>query len=100
MALLLGLVQQEPARVADVLTDWSGDGAVDHEALVAEIEAFVEQYRGLPLRQLKLAALLSDVVAILRHHQKRHHRCLGWRPSALECDLVWPCQAKDRLRCR
>jgi len=35
---------------------------------VAEIEAFVEQYRGLPLRQLKLAALLSDVVAILRHH--------------------------------
>ena len=69
MALLLGLVQQEPARVADVLTDWSGDGAVDHEALVAEIEAFVEQYRGLPLRQLKLAALLSDVVAILRHHR-------------------------------
>ncbi|MEO0003130.1 MAG: hypothetical protein RLZZ22_822 [Pseudomonadota bacterium] len=68
MALLLGLVQQEPARVADVLTDWSGDGAVDHEALVAEIEAFVEQYRGVPLRQLKLAALLSDVVAILRHH--------------------------------
>jgi len=69
MDLLLGLVQQEPARVADVLTDWSGDGAVDHEALVAEIEAFVEQYRGLPLRQLKLAALLSDVVAILRHHR-------------------------------
>lgn len=68
MALLLGLVQQEPARVADVLTDWSGNAAVEHETLVAEIEAFVVQYRGVPLRQLKLAALLSDLVAILRHH--------------------------------
>ncbi|MDD2729548.1 AarF/UbiB family protein [Malikia sp.] len=69
MALLLGLVQQEPARVADVLNDWSGNGAVEHEALIAEIEAFVEQYRGVSLRQLKLGSLLSDLVAILRHHQ-------------------------------
>ena len=69
MALLLGLVQQEPARVADVLSDWSGNGTVEHEALVAEIEAFVEQYRGVPLKQLKLGLLLSDLVAILRHHQ-------------------------------
>jgi ubiquinone biosynthesis protein len=39
--------------------------------LVAEIEAFVEQYRGVPLRQLQLGSLLSDLVAILRHHQVR-----------------------------
>ncbi len=68
MDLLLGLVQQEPARVADVLADWSGDGTLDHEMLVAEIEAFVEQYRSLPLRELRLGALLSDLVTILRHH--------------------------------
>jgi len=68
MELLLGLVQQEPARVADVLGDWSGDGTLDHEVLVAEIATFVEQYRGVPLRQLKLGSLLSDLVAILRHH--------------------------------
>ncbi len=66
--LLLGLVQQEPARVADVLGDWSGNGTVDHEALVGEIQTFVEQYRGVPLRQLQLGSLLSDLVAILRHH--------------------------------
>ena len=71
MELLLGLVQQEPARVADVLSDWSGNGALDHEVLVSEIEAFVEQYRGVPLRQLQLGSLLSDLAAILRHHQVR-----------------------------
>ncbi len=69
--LLLGLVQQEPVRVADVLADWSGDGALDHEALAGEIETFVEQYRGVPLKQLQLGSLLSDLVAILRHHQVR-----------------------------
>ena len=69
--LLLGLVQQQPARVADVLSDWTGNGAVDHEAMVGEIESFVEQYRGLPLKRLRLGALLSDLVAILRHHRVR-----------------------------
>jgi ubiquinone biosynthesis protein len=69
--LLLGLVQQQPARVADVQCDWTGNGAVDHEAMVGEIESFVEQYRGLPLKRLPLGALLSDLVAILRHHHVR-----------------------------
>ncbi len=69
--LLLGLVQQQPARVADVLSDWTGNGAVDHEAMVGEIESFVEQYRGLPLKRLPLGALLSDLIAILRHHHVR-----------------------------
>ncbi len=67
--LLLGLVKQEPARVADVMLDWTGDAAVDEAGLVLEIQTFVDQYHGVPLKQLKLSAMLSDLVAILRQHQ-------------------------------
>ncbi len=58
---------QNSASVADVLLDW-GDDAVDREQLAARIENFLEQYHSVPLAQLDLAAMLSDLVAILRDH--------------------------------
>ena len=67
--LLLGLVRKEPARVADVMLDWTGDVAVDEVGLLLEIQSFVDQYHGLPLRQLSLGAMLNDLVAILREHR-------------------------------
>ena len=69
LELLLGLVQQEAKRVADVLLAWTENGMVDPEGMLGEIEAFVEQYRGLPLRQLRLGSLLSDLAGILRQHR-------------------------------
>jgi len=68
LQVLLGLVQHEPSRVAEVLLEWASGSTVDEEALVAEIEAFVERYRGVPLKQLRLGSMLSDMVAILRSH--------------------------------
>ena len=51
LALLLGTVQREPQAVADVLLDWTGDShGANLETLEAEIEAFVDQYHGTPLR--------------------------------------------------
>ncbi len=67
--LLLGLVQHEPAQVANVLLDWAVDGEVNEETLTAEIQAFVDQYLGVPLKQLRLGFMLSDLVGILRGHQ-------------------------------
>ncbi|MCR4304807.1 MAG: AarF/UbiB family protein [Gallionella sp.] len=67
--VLLGLVRHEPARVADVMLDWSGDSAVDEAALLLEIQTFVDQYHGLPLKQLSIGAMLTDLVAILREHR-------------------------------
>jgi ubiquinone biosynthesis protein len=69
MRLLLGLVKREPQRVADVMLDWTGDGAMDEDGLQLEIQTFVQQYHGVALKQLKLGAMLSDLVAILRQHQ-------------------------------
>ena len=71
--LLLGLVTNEPRRVADVMLDWTvdavGDTVVDEDGLMMEIQTFVDQYHGMPLKQLKLGTMLSDLVAILRQHR-------------------------------
>jgi len=66
--LLLGLVRQEPERVAEVMLDWAGDGFVDEPSLIGEIQTFVDQYHGAPLKQLSIAAMLNDLAAILRAH--------------------------------
>ncbi|HEY3286982.1 MAG TPA: AarF/UbiB family protein [Gemmatimonadaceae bacterium] len=67
--LLLGLVQQEPARVVEVLLDWTGDGEVNEDDLTLEIQVFVDQYHGVPLKRLKIGTMLADLVAILRQHR-------------------------------
>ncbi|MFA6972924.1 MAG: AarF/UbiB family protein, partial [Gallionella sp.] len=67
--LLLGLVRHEPTRVLDVMLDWTGNGVQDEAGLTMEIETFLDQYHGVPLKQLRLGSMLSDLVAILRQHQ-------------------------------
>jgi ubiquinone biosynthesis protein len=70
LQLLLGLVERDSQAVADVLTDWTqGDAHVNLGRLEAEIDAFVDQYHGVPLAQLNLSGMLGDVTAILRQHR-------------------------------
>ncbi|WP_028918546.1 2-polyprenylphenol 6-hydroxylase [Pseudoxanthomonas suwonensis] len=67
--LLHGLVAREPEAVADVLMDWAeGSGEVDESRLQGDVGAFVDQYRGVPLKDLRMGLMLSDVTAILREH--------------------------------
>lgn len=66
--LLLGLVQRDPHAVADVMLDWAGEDGTDEEGLVGDLQAFVDQYHGLTLQQINLAAMLSEMVGILRLH--------------------------------
>ncbi len=69
LALLLqGLVSHDAEKVTEVLLDWSGSGAIDSETLRQEIDTFIDQYHGVPLKNLDLSAMLSDLVAILREH--------------------------------
>ena len=67
--LLLALVRHEPKQVLDVLLDWTGDGVQDEASLTLEIQTFLDQYHGLPLKRLSIGGMLSDMVAILRQHQ-------------------------------
>ncbi|HET7794046.1 MAG TPA: AarF/UbiB family protein [Rhizobacter sp.] len=69
LTLMLGLVQRDATKVADVLLEWA-DGTAEAEALLnSDIEAFVDAYHGVPLARLSLANMLTDVTEILRRHQ-------------------------------
>jgi len=71
VALLLhGLVSGDSSTVAEVLLDWrrDADGDTDPVRLSHEVDAFVDQYKGVPLKKLDLAAMLSDLLAILREN--------------------------------
>ena len=61
LQMLLGLVERQPQAVADVLQDWAGDAhGVDPGQLEMEVEAFVDQYHGVPLAQLQLCLLYTS----------------------------------------
>ncbi|MCR6685215.1 2-polyprenylphenol 6-hydroxylase [Pseudoxanthomonas sp.] len=67
--LLHGLVERESGAVADVLLEWGeGEGEIDESRLHADIGAFVDQYRGVPLKDLRMGTMLTDVTTILRDH--------------------------------
>lgn len=67
--LLHGLVGREAEAVAEVLMEWGeGEGEVDEARLQADVGAFVDQYRGVPLKDLRMGLMLTDVTTILRDH--------------------------------
>lgn len=69
VALLLhGLVTRDAEAAAEVLLDWGSGNDADSTALRGEIDAFIDQYHGVPLKSLNLGAMLSDLIAILRDH--------------------------------
>jgi ubiquinone biosynthesis protein len=65
--LLHHLVVRDAASAAHVLLDWA-DGGAEDEQLTADIEDFLDQYHGVPLKQLDLGSMLSNVVSVLRNH--------------------------------
>jgi ubiquinone biosynthesis protein len=67
--LLLGLLQRDPTQVVDVLLDWTSDGVADEGGLILAIQTFVQQYQGVPLKQLRFGTMFSEIVANLREHK-------------------------------
>jgi len=64
--LLHGLVEHDSDNVIEVLLDWSDDPKVDTQNLKLEIDGFVDQYHGIPLKQLNLSSMLADLTALVR----------------------------------
>lgn len=68
VTLLHGLAEQNSQLVVEVLLDWAGDTQVDTDALTNEIEAFVDQYHGVTLKDLRLGKMLTELTTLLRDH--------------------------------
>lgn len=67
--LLHGAVEHDAEPVTDVLLAWADGGLdVDEARLQTDIELFVDQYRGVPLKELRIGQMLIDITAILREH--------------------------------
>ena len=69
ISLLYGLVNHAPLKVVEILEDWSDNIYTDEDVLTVDIEAFVDQYSSLSLKDLSLTAMLSDLMALLRDHR-------------------------------
>jgi len=67
--LFNGMVEQRAEQVVEVLLDWAGNIPVDTESLSCEIDFFVDQYHGVPLKQLNFSVILTDLTTLLRDHQ-------------------------------
>ncbi|KPJ90351.1 MAG: ubiquinone biosynthesis protein UbiB [Gammaproteobacteria bacterium SG8_11] len=67
--LLSAMVNKDVTGVTDILLDWAGDTHADIDNLAIEVDAFLDSYHGVPLKQLKLSSMLSDVTVIMRNHQ-------------------------------
>ena len=67
--LLHGMVSCDAEAVIDVLLEWAGASLeIDEPRLQQDIGAFVDAYRGVPLKELRIGAMLGDVTSILRDH--------------------------------
>ena len=67
--LFLGVMDRDADRAVEVLIDWGKDENVDRDSLKQEVEAFIDQYQGIPLKDVDLRAFLGDLTAILRAHR-------------------------------
>ncbi|MDD5411984.1 MAG: AarF/UbiB family protein, partial [Methylobacter sp.] len=69
ISLLYGMTNHLPTKVAEILEDWSDNIYTDEQVLTIEIEAFVDQYSSLALKDLSLTVMMSDLMAILMDHK-------------------------------
>jgi ubiquinone biosynthesis protein len=67
--LLDALVGRDAEGVVDLLLDWAGAAQVDAEKLGADVDAFIDRYHGLPLEELRMGAMLADMISLLREHR-------------------------------
>lgn len=72
IALLVPLLRGDLDRTTEAMLDLVGNPpGVDREALRAGLQPLVERFSGVPLADLALTGLITDVLALVRRHQLR-----------------------------
>lgn len=67
--LLHAIVIRDSARVVDILQEWAGDTDIDTAVVISDIDLFIDTYHSLPLNQLDLSAMLTDLTNLMRNHE-------------------------------
>jgi ubiquinone biosynthesis protein len=67
--LLDGLVRRDAEPVAEVLLDWAIDADVDADAIAQRVDAFIDRYHGVPLKELHLGGMMGEITALLREYR-------------------------------
>jgi ubiquinone biosynthesis protein len=66
--LLAGLAQLDEEPMLDVLLDWAGDAYVDEGKLSEDVNELVYEYEGVPLKDVRIGALIRQFAGIVREH--------------------------------
>lgn len=67
--LLYGIVERRADHVVEILLLWTVNDETDEDALLTEIDTFIDRVHGMPLRSLNLTWLISDLIALLREYK-------------------------------
>lgn len=67
--LLNSIVERDARTAVNVLLDWAGEVRIDTENLMAEVDALIDNYHGVSLRQLNVSEMLIDLTVLMRDHQ-------------------------------
>jgi ubiquinone biosynthesis protein len=66
--LLAGFARMDEEAMLETLLEWAGDAYVDEAQLAADVNELVFEFEGLPLKDIRIGALLRRFAAIIREH--------------------------------
>ena len=66
--MLWALSRRDEAGIVEVLLDWVRDGEVDEARLAVEVSDMIFDYEKLPLKDLRVSAVLQDIAGMMRRH--------------------------------
>jgi ubiquinone biosynthesis protein len=63
-----GIARRDHEPILEVLLDWAGEDAIEEERLAGDVDELVTDFADLPLKEIRVGALLARVTAIVREH--------------------------------
>jgi ubiquinone biosynthesis protein len=66
--LLSGVARRDTEPMLEVLLDWAGEDTVDEQRLAADVDELVHDYADVPLKDIRIGALIERITAVVREH--------------------------------
>lgn len=67
--LIRGLVIRDNEQVLNVMLEWASDVQIHTENLLSDIDIFLNNYHSVPLKELNVATMLTDLTVIMRDYE-------------------------------